>query len=66
MSFQMHEKCKCTNLCGGSEIIGNQEIQLEKLQWFEKGATFHYFHSHLYIYIIPNNKPKKKKEPAVI
>ena len=38
MSFQMHEKCKCANLCvcvGGSEFIGNQGVQLEKLQWFE-------------------------------
>ena len=42
MSFQMHEKCKCSNLCvcvwGGGwrfEFIGNQGVQLEKLQWFE-------------------------------
>ena len=67
------KECKCANLCvcvggggggggGGSEFIGNQGVQLEKLQWFEmvqleklqwfeRGATFHHFHSHLYIYI---------------
>ena len=45
-----------------SGFIGNQGVQLEKLQWFkgvqleklqwfERGATFHHFHSHIYIYI---------------
>ena len=60
--FKCMKECKCAKLCGGgSEFIGNQGVQLEKLQWFERGATFHHFHSHLYIYIyiyiyiIPNN-----------
>ena len=59
--FKCMKECKCTKLCvggggGGSEFIGNQGVQLEKLQWFEgvqleklqwfeRGATFHHFHS---------------------
>ena len=64
MSFQMHEKCKCVNLCGGSEFIGNQGVQLEKLQWFEgvqlerlqwfEGVQLFIISFHTYIYIIPN------------
>ena len=59
MSFQMHEKCKCNEIVcvcvgGGSEFIGNQGVQLEKLQWFEgvqleKLQRFDkppHFHSH--------------------
>ena len=36
--FKCMKKCECTNLWGGgggSEFIGNQGVQLEKLQWFE-------------------------------
>ena len=65
MSFQMHEKCKCTNLCvcvwGGSEFIGNKGVQLEKLQWFEgmqleklqwfEGVQLFIISIHTYIYI---------------
>ena len=35
--FQMHEKknvCSINRGGGGSEFIGNQGVQLEKLQWF--------------------------------
>ena len=42
--FQMHEKCvfsKCGGGGGGggSEFIGNQGVQLEKLQSKPRGAT---------------------------
>ena len=34
--FQMHENVSLVNVGegGGSEFIGNQGVQLEKLQWF--------------------------------
>ena len=59
---------------GGSEFIGNQEVQLEKLQWFEgmqleklqwfEGVQLFiiFIHTYIYIYIYIYNS----QQPQVV